>query len=97
MDPLGLIAFALMMLFFLMLLDFGARADGFENPLLILLAAGFLLSGVVFLLVEAYWAASPLIPLKMLKNPSVGIQYLVQMLCMIAIFAVGGFSLFEDM
>lgn len=81
LDVTGIVAFALMTLAFLMLLDLGARADGWDDPLVIISFAGFLLFGILFMLIEAYWATTPIIPLRLLKNPRVGLQYLVQFLC----------------
>lgn len=88
LDVLGLTAFAFMMLCFLMILDLGARPNASKDAYIIFLAAGLLLSGAMFLVVEAYWANSPMISLRSLKNPSVGLQYLVQLLCMVAQFGV---------
>lgn len=88
LDFSGLVSFTLAMVAFLVVLDLAARPDGLGNPLVIVFTILFLVFGVTFLLVEAYWANRPIIPLALLKRPSVGLHYLVQTLCMCAQFTV---------
>lgn len=88
LDLPGLLTFTMTMISFLVVLDLGARPDGLENPLVIVFAILFLIFGLAFLFIEAYWAERPMIPLTLIKRPSVGLHYLAQMLCMCAQFAV---------
>ena len=88
LDVPGLIAFALTMLAFLILLDLGVRIGTLKHPLVISSAVAFLVFGIAFILIEAYWATQPIIPLSLIKKRSVGFQYLAQMLNMSAQFSV---------
>ena len=84
LDFAGLLSFALTIVSFLMLLDFGTWACRLYEVLLVVSAATFLLFGSLFLSIEAYWTTRPMIPLHLLKKASVGLQFVVQILCMYA-------------
>ena len=73
---------------FLVLLDLGVRIGTTKHPLVISSAVGFVVFGVAFILIEAYWATQPIIPLSLIKKRAVGFQYLVQILNMSAQFSV---------
>lgn len=76
------------MLAFLVLLDLGVRIGTIKHPLVISSVVAFLFFGIAFILIEAYWASQPIIPLSLIKKRTVGFQYLVQMLNMSAQFGV---------
>lgn len=88
MDLLGLAAFALMMSFFLLFVDIAGKDGGLQSPLAIALAASFVFSACTFLLIEVYWAKSPMIPPSLLKHGNVGSYLTVQVLLLIAQFTV---------
>lgn len=85
---LGLAAFALMMSSFLILVDFAGKDGGTRNPVMIVLAAAFVLSATAFLLIEVYWANSPIISPSLLKHNNVGLYLAVQILLLVAQFTV---------
>ena len=93
LDISGLIAFALTMASFLALLDLVIRIDTVKHPLVIGSAVALLFFGAAFILIEAYWATQPIIPLSLLKNRAIAFQYLVQMLSMCAQFSVRSSSI----
>ena len=93
LDMLGLVAFALMMSSFLLFVDFAGKSGELRSPVVITLAVSFVFSGIAFLLIEVYWANSPMIAPSLLKQANVGSYFAVQILLLIAQFAVSVRSL----
>ena len=87
-DIPGMFSFALTATSFLVLSDFVAKGQGLQSPLAIAFAVSFGIFGVIFLLIQGYWAPRPLIPLPLLASQSVGPFLAVQILMLCAQFTV---------
>lgn len=77
-----------MMSSFLLFVDFAGKDEGLSQPLVIVLAASFVLSAIAFLLIEVYWAKSPMISPSLFRRDKVGAYFLVQVLMLVAQFTV---------
>ena len=71
-----------------MLAHFVAKGEGFHNPIAIAFAVSFGLFGAIFMLVEGFWSAHPLIPLPLLAGRRVEPFLAVQALVICAKFTV---------
>lgn len=88
LDVLGLIALAMTMLSFLLLVDIAGKGFSLRTPLFIGLGVSFALSGITFILIETYWAQSPIISPNLIIQEKVGSYFVVQTLLLIAQFSV---------
>ncbi|KAL8731087.1 MAG: hypothetical protein Q9166_003615, partial [cf. Caloplaca sp. 2 TL-2023] len=87
-DVLGLMAFAITMASFLMLLDLGSKEVHFANPKTIVLVVACAISAIMFVLIEAYWATNPMISLSLLRHKGQGSYFAIQVLLLIAQFTM---------
>ena len=88
LDVLGLIAFAMTMVSFLLLVDIIGKGVDLKDPPVIATAVFLALATVTFVLVETYWADSPIIPLTLIVQEKVGSYFMVQTLLLIAQISV---------
>ncbi|KAL8709499.1 MAG: hypothetical protein Q9220_005741 [cf. Caloplaca sp. 1 TL-2023] len=86
LDVPGLLTFALTMAAFLLLVDRGSK----DQPLhvVIILSVMTAAFAIAFLLIEKFWATSPLIPLSLLKEGGAGFNFAVQILVLVAQFGM---------
>lgn len=84
LDFLGTGLFVITMTNFLLVFNLGGQRLPWTHPIIVSLAAGCGLSGVAFVLTEAFWAKRPLIPLSFMKTKGVGL------FCLVQIFLMGG-------
>ena len=87
LDVLGMTAFAITMALFLLVVSAAGNSTGVRSPLSIGLAAGFMLSLVAFILVEVYWAKSPVVSPHLLRQKA-GTNLAAQLLVYVAQFTV---------
>ena len=87
-DFLGSASLALTIVGFLLALDLGGHKFPWTHPVIWILFASSAVFGLVFLVVEAYWAKEPIFPLGLLIHRDVVTAYLVAGLQMAAQFAV---------
>lgn len=80
----------MIMISFLLLVDIAGKGANLRSPLFIALAVSFALSVVAFVLVETYWAQSPIISPTLIVQEKVGSYFAVQTLLLTAQFSVSG-------
>ena len=73
---------------FLLLMDIAGKGTDLMSPLSISLAVSLALSAVSFVLVETYWAQSPIISPTLIVQGKLGSFFAVQTLLLIAQFSV---------
>ncbi|OGM45292.1 hypothetical protein ABOM_006399 [Aspergillus bombycis] len=80
LDLAGLVSFSVTVLLLFLMQELSAPSDGFQIPLTIL-ASAVCVAVILFIVIEAYWARTPLIPLQLMKT-SLGGLCLNQILMM---------------
>jgi hypothetical protein len=88
LDFLGTGLFVMMMSNFLLVFNLGGQRLPWTHPIVVSLAVGCGLSGIAFVLTEAFWAKQPLIPLSLMRTKGIGLFCLVQIFLMGGRFAV---------
>ena len=88
LDVLGLIALAMTMMSFLLLVDIVGKDANLRSWRFVALAVSFALSAVSFVLVETYWAQNPVISPNLIIQKKVGSYFVVQTLILVAQFSV---------
>lgn len=76
------------MISFLLLVDIAGKGATLSSSLFIALAVSFALFAVSFVLVETYWAQSPIISPTLIVQEKAGSYFAVQTLLLIAQFSV---------
>ncbi|KAF4974866.1 hypothetical protein FZEAL_8283 [Fusarium zealandicum] len=80
-DFAGAAAMSCTILSLLLVLDMGGDKLSWSSPALILLGVSGLAFGVLFCIVEKFWATEPIFPLHLLANRHVMLFYSVMVLC----------------
>jgi hypothetical protein len=75
-DFLGAILFPISITCGLLVLELIGERMAWTDPLILTLLGASLVSGYCFLLVEAFWAKEPIIPLRLLRNRDVITSYI---------------------
>jgi hypothetical protein len=75
-DFLGAILFPISIVCGLLVLELTGKRMAWTDPIILVLLGASLVSGHLFLLVEAFWAKEPIIPLRLLRNRDVITSYL---------------------
>lgn len=88
LDLPGLFAFASTMASFLLLVDAAQKEGGLDSLITLALLAIFWTSAIFFIFIEQIWTKSPLISLSLLTKPQVGPYFAVQILLLVAQFAL---------
>ena len=87
-DYLGMATFAATIMSFILGLELGNGAFGWDSPIVIFLAAAFSAFGTAFILIEKYWARRPMIPSELISAPGVKSALLIQTLAFCGLFGV---------
>ncbi|KZF19629.1 major facilitator superfamily transporter [Xylona heveae TC161] len=79
-DILGALTLALTIVNFVLALDLGGHKFPWTHPLVLGSFGASLFFGIVFVLVESYWAKQPIFPLHLLVNRDIASAYLIMVL-----------------
>lgn len=61
----------------MLILDLGGNKISWKSPFMLILIATTILSGVLFYVVEKYWAKEPVFPLRLLSHKDITLSYTI--------------------